>query len=160
MPEPPRLLTPEKWAKLDREPTERHRQLEAIFLDEHWRYGGRIHEETAAALVAGLSGRSRMATGHGLYLRLFAEYATALETLGAWGWTLRNRAEYRLVLDALLGYPPGAPAEFFEAARRARTARGLLRLPEERRLLPPMRETSRGGPTRSVGSRSRSASSR
>jgi hypothetical protein len=144
VPEPPRLLTPEKWAKLDREPTDKNRALEAAFLDEHAHYGGRIHEETAAALVAGLGGRSGIATGHGLYLRLFAEYATALETLGAWGWTFRNRGEYRLFLDALLAYPLRSPAELFEAARRARTARGLLRLPEERRLLPAMRETFEG----------------
>jgi hypothetical protein len=85
---------------------------------------------------AAWSGASGIATGHGLYLRLFAEYATTLETFGAWGWTLRNRGEYPLFLDALLGYPPRAPAELFAAARRARMARGLLRLPEERRLLP------------------------
>jgi hypothetical protein len=112
--------------------------LEARFLEDHVHYGGRIHEATARALMSGLSEGSEIAVGHGLYLRLFNEYASSLETLGAWGWTFRNRRDYRLFIDAFLAYPHDAPHNFFQAARAARSLVRLLRLPRKTALLQAM----------------------
>jgi hypothetical protein len=83
-----------------------------------------------------------MAVGHGLFLRLFAEYANALEVLGAWGWALRNRRDYKLFLDAYLAYPNNAPREFFRAVRRNRSGSLclLLKLTREDRVVPAMAE--------------------
>lgn len=125
----------EEWAKLDREPTAANRALEVTFLDDHLHYGGRIHEEVAEALVARLSSGSGIATGHGIYLRMFNEYATALETVGAWGWALRNRSDYKLFLDAFLAYPHDAPHSFFQAAESAKSLERLLRLPRRSEML-------------------------
>ena len=112
--------------------------MEAAFLDQHWQYGGRIHEETVHALVAGLDQPSGVAAGHSLFLRLFTEFANALETLGAWGWTIRNRRAFPLLLDGFLAYPPAAPREFFQSVKRNRSGSIilLLKLPVERRLIP------------------------
>jgi hypothetical protein len=86
----------------------------------------------------GLDKPSGMAVGHGLFLRLFSEFANALETLGAWGWTIRTRGEYPLLLDGFLAYSHGDPRRFFQAVRRNRSGSAilLLKLPPERKLLP------------------------
>jgi hypothetical protein len=112
--------------------------MEAAFLDGHWQYGGRIHEETVNAIVAALSAPSEVAVGHGLFLRLFTEFALSLETLGAWGWAIRNRRDFPLLLDGFLAYPHSAPREFFEATRRNRSGSivRLLKLPPEAKLVP------------------------
>lgn len=134
-----RPLSVGAWLKQLPPPTGGNRGTEAAFFDEHWRYGGRVHEETARALVAALSEPSEIAVGHGLFLRLFAEFALSLETLGAWGWAIRNRRGFPLLLDGFLAYPHGAPREFFTAVKRNRTGIvNLLRLPPEAKLVPAM----------------------
>jgi hypothetical protein len=123
----PKTLAPNAWLK-GRAPTANDRQLEALWLREHWDYGGRIHEETARALVQALSKPSSRQVGHGLFFKLFAEYANALEIAGAWGWVIRTRREGNsLLLDAFLTYPHHAPRIFYSAARRNRSGSlGLL----------------------------------
>jgi hypothetical protein len=119
---------------------QRDYQIESLWLDEHWVYGGRIHEETARALIAGLAEPSTREVGHGLYFKLFAEYANALEIAGAWGWIIRTRAEHPLLLDAFLTYPHSAPRDFYMAARRNRSSSliRLLRLPAEPKVIAAM----------------------
>lgn len=118
------------------EPTENNRALEAAFIRDHWDYGVSIHTETAKALIAALSTGSAVSVGHTLYFRLFAEFANALESLGAWGWTLRRRAKFKLFMDGFLTYPPSAPSEFYALVRN-RDGRDtaalydLLDLPDE-----------------------------
>jgi hypothetical protein len=119
-----------------REPTEKDRNLEQQFLHEHWQYGGRIHEVTADALVAALNEPSEVATGHGLYLRLFSEYAIALENVGAWGWSFRHRHEHPLFLWAFLQYPLSAPTNFYRVVRKSRANHlsSFLQLPRRQRI--------------------------
>lgn len=125
------------WLKQLPAPNDANRATEAAFLEEHWRYGGRVHEETAKALVTALGEPSEIAVGHGLFLRLFTEFANALETLGAWGWAIRNRRDFPLLLDGFLAYPHSAPREFFTAVKRNRSGIiNLLRLPPEEKLVP------------------------
>jgi hypothetical protein len=133
-------LSKSKWLN-DWEPTPNNRALEAAFIRGHWDYGVSIHNETAKALVAALSAGSKMSVGHPLFFRLFAEFANTLESLGAWGWTLRHRAKFKLFIDGFLTYPPSAPSEFYGLARdrKGRDAAALydlLKLPDEALVLP------------------------
>ncbi len=125
-----------QWAMTVPAPRDADRELEWQFLTGHWHYGGRIHEEVAHSLIRTLDEPSEMAVGHNLFLRLFSEYATALETLGAWGWTFRNYRNHKLFLDAFLTYPPAAPREFYRAVRRNRSSSLalLLKLPRRKAL--------------------------
>jgi hypothetical protein len=114
-------------------PTWKDRHIETAWLKEHWGYGGKIHEETARAIAAALKVPTSRSVGHALYFKLFAEFANALEIAGAWGWVIRTRRDNQLLLDAFLTYRPGAPREFYLAARRNRSGSltRLLRLPAE-----------------------------
>jgi hypothetical protein len=129
-------LRPEQWLKRLPPPSRNNLALERLFLEDHWRYGGLIHKVTADALVEALSKPSDISVGHGLFLRLFSEYATVLETLGAWGWTMRNRRDYPTLLDGFLAYGHNDPRAFFTSVKRSRSRslRLLLRLPAERKL--------------------------
>jgi len=132
----PKPLSLRAWKA--RRPTAKDHQIEAAWLKEHWTYGGRIHEETAKAIVSALNEPSTRAEGHPLYFKLFAEYANALEVAGAIGWAIRTRRTHRmLVLDAVLTYPPEAPGAFYGAARRNRSGSlmRLLDLPAENRVV-------------------------
>lgn len=135
-------LTLGAW-KSARAPTDNNRLIEAAWLNEHWTYGGRIHEETAKALIAALNAPSSRAEGHPLYFKLFAEYANALEVAGTWGWVIRTRRDHPLLLDAFLTYPFGAPREFYLAARRNRSGSliRLLDLPAESKVLAAFKAT-------------------
>lgn len=137
MPSKKQRLRPDQWLRRLPAPSPNNRELERLFLEDHWAYGGLIHTVTADALVEGLSKASGIAVGHGLFLRLFAEYATVLETLGAWGWTMRNRRVYPSLLDSFLAYGQNDAREFFRAVRRSRSRslRLLLRLPAEKKLI-------------------------
>ena len=97
---------------------------------------------TADALVKALADKSEIHVGHGLFLRLFSEYATTLETLGAWGWTMRNRRDYPSLLDGFLAYGHGDPRKFFASVKRSRadSLRLLLRLPSQKKLVAATRE--------------------
>jgi hypothetical protein len=123
--------------------TDKDRLIECAWLDEHWQYGGRIHEAAAAAFIAALDEPSTRDVGHGLYFKLFAEYANALEIAGAWGWALRTRRDHPLLLDAFLTYPPDAPRDFYAAAGRNRSGSLilLLKLPEESRVVAALNAT-------------------
>lgn len=130
-----------QWLNADREPTQNNRALEAAFIRDHWDYGVSIHTQTAKALIAALSERSSSSVGHTLSLRLFAEYGNALESLGAWGWTIRNRAKFKLFMDGFLAYPHSAPGDFYRLARnrKGRDAGALfdlLKLPDEALVVP------------------------
>lgn len=135
-------MRPEQWLKNLPPPSPANQELQRIFLEDHWRYGGLIHEVTAKALIGALNEKSEVHVGHGLYLRLFTEYATVLETLGAWGWTMRNRHDYPSLLDGFLAYGHNDPREFYRAVRRNRSGslRLLLRLPADRKLAAAVRE--------------------
>lgn len=113
------------------------RHIESAWLKQHWVYGGRIHEVAAAALGAALSRPSEREVGHALYFRMFAEFASALETAGAWGWLIRTRHDHTLLLDAFLTYPPNAPREFYLATSRNRSGSlvRLLKLPPEAKVV-------------------------
>jgi hypothetical protein len=131
----PQRLTVKAWKA--RALTDDNRRAEAAWLNEHWTYGGRIHEETATAMIAALNAPSDRAVGHGLFLKLFAEFANALEVAGAWGWAIRTRRDHRAVFDALMTYPMDAPRDFYAAARRNRSGSlvRLLNLPTERKVV-------------------------
>jgi hypothetical protein len=124
-------------------PNRNGKKIESAWLDEHWGYGGLIHENAAAALTEGLSRASSRDVGYGLYFKLFAEYANALEVAGAWGWALRTRRQHPLLLDAFLTYPDSAPRTFYNAARLNRSGSLilLLKLPPEPKVLAALHAT-------------------
>ena len=130
-------LRPDQWLKQLPPPSPNNLELQRLFLEDHWGYGGLIHTVTADALVEALSKPSGVAVGHGLFMRLFTEYATVLETLGAWGWTMRNRTDYPSLLDGFLAYGHNDPRAFFTSVKRSRSGslRLLLRLPAEKKLI-------------------------
>lgn len=101
-------------------PGPKDRHIERAWLDEHWLYGGKVHTETADAILAALSSGSTPATGHTLHLKLFAEFANAVEVAGAWGWVIRTRRQHPLLLDAFLTYDQEAARNFYAAAKRSR----------------------------------------
>jgi len=119
-------------------PDQANRLIEVDWLEEHFTYGGAIHEETAKAIVSALKEPSHRERGHTLYFKLFAEFANALEVAGARGWIVRTRRDHPyLLLDAFLTYPHSAPRDFYMAARRNRSASliNLLKLPPEQRVI-------------------------
>jgi hypothetical protein len=132
----PKRLTQTEW-KNGYTPTWKDHHIEAAWLNEHWGYGGRIHEETAHTVVAALKVPTSRAVGHTLFFRLFAEFANALEIAGAWGWVIRTRRDHQLLLDAFLTYPNSAPREFYLASRRNRSGSltHLLKLPSEAKII-------------------------
>ena len=83
-------------------PGAKDRHIESAWLDEHYLYGGRVHEIVGEAIVGALGVASTRGVGHGLYLKLFAEFANALEVAGAWGWVIRTRRRHALLMDAFL----------------------------------------------------------
>jgi hypothetical protein len=103
-----------EWRRSGAEPSEEDRLREAAFLDQHIDGGALIHTATAEALAASLDEERDEAQRARLALRLFAEYVNALETLGAWGWSIRNRRTSRLLMDAFLSYAPGDVRRFYE----------------------------------------------
>jgi hypothetical protein len=128
------------WSRV--EPTWVGHHVERSWLRQHWAYGARIHEESARALARALESPSEREVGHALYLKIFSEYANALEVAGAWGWAIRNRRPDVLLLDTLVSYPDQVPGEFYKAARRNRSGSliQLLRLPSEPRVVSALRE--------------------
>jgi hypothetical protein len=86
---------------------------ETTFLDQYVEQAWRVHDVVAAALVARASDADDDERQL-LFLRLFAEYVNALEVLGGWGWATRNRDDFKLLLDAFLGYAPGEVTSFYE----------------------------------------------
>src|SRR5262249_10049764 len=93
------------WRELTDPPDARDHERERTFLRAHTHYGARIHSETVQALCDVLQEARTTTRRHTLFLRLFAEYVNALESLGAWGWSLQRRNDFRLFLDGFLAYP-------------------------------------------------------
>ncbi len=120
------------WEEYADPPDPRDRERERTFLRDHARYGAAIHLHSAnaladAAIAQGVDPDRRLV----LLLRLFAEFVTGLESLGAWGWTLQRRRTFRLFLDGFLAYPTDAAEKFFRgAARHEGDLVTLLELPE------------------------------
>ncbi len=134
-------LSPAKW-RTQYTPVCKDHHVERAWLGEHASYGAAVHQVAADALVDALKKPRTREEAHGLHLKLFAEYGNALELAGAWGWAMRTRREHKLLLDALLTYPPDAPRIFYRAAKLNRSGSlvRLLDLPSERRVLAALRE--------------------
>jgi hypothetical protein len=140
------------WQQHIAPPDARDRAREETFLRDHWNYGALIHRETARALLAALDGAQDVKRRHTLCLRLFAELATALETLGAWGWAIRRRRTFRLFLDGFLSYPHSAPETFFRAAQaHDGDLVSLLDLPPRARIIQATRGLAPASTARDVG---------
>jgi hypothetical protein len=134
-------------------PDARDHERERTFLRDHAHYGSTIHSETAAALARAFCETSNAARRHTLYLRLFAEYVNALESLGAWGWCLQRRNTFRLFLDGFLAYPHQAPGEFFKSALAAEDGLvDLLKLPDRASVIRAVREQVTDATARAAGS--------
>ena len=103
----------EQWPDYIAPPDARDHERERTFLEAHGRYGARIHLDTAEALAAALEDELVAVKGHRLFLKLFAEFANALESLGALGWAVGRRRGFRLFLDGFLSYENDAPAIFY-----------------------------------------------
>lgn len=124
------MISLDKWRSLAWQPAPTDRKREELFLEQRLESGCRIHTITASALETDLSEETSAEKRHVLYLRLFAEYVNALEELGAWGWAIRNRARFALLLDAYLGYGPSDVRGFYRCVTKHHGDLGeLLELP-------------------------------
>lgn len=141
-----------KWAQYIGPPDSKDRAREGAFLADHARYGARIHGETAATLAEAVKISTSVVQKHTLFLRLFAEYVNALETLGAWGWTFRSRFEVRSFLDGLLAYPTSGPRDFYRSALNTEgTLVELLKLPARQDVIRAARDLVEAATARDVG---------
>ena len=119
-----------KWRRAAITPSAIDQAREDQFLEEHITAGALIHEETAKALGAALRGETDTNRRELLALRVFAEYVSALETMGAWGWAIRSRSEAPLLIDAFLSYAPADVLTFYEfVSTHSGELRELLDLP-------------------------------
>lgn len=95
-----------------------------------WRRGALIHTAAAEAFIGALESETDLDRRELLALRVFAEYVGALETFGAWGWAIRNRAEAPLLLDAFLSYSVADVKAFYNVvSTHAGEISSLLKLP-------------------------------
>jgi len=118
------------WRKSGGTPTPADHAREDEFLEQHVSGGALIHVTTVDALAAKLADETDEAERARLTLRVFAEYVNALETLGAWGWAIRERRSSRLLLDAFLSYQPSDVGRFYAAVSSHNgELADLLRLP-------------------------------
>jgi hypothetical protein len=109
----PPLIGLRAWRSEDWTPTADDHAREAQFLDQYVEQAWRVHDVAAAALVV-KAAAADVDERQLLFLRLFGEYVNALEVLGGWGWAARHRKEFKLLLDAFLGYAPGEVPSFYE----------------------------------------------
>lgn len=139
------MVSLREWRRSGPDPTDEDRAREEAFLDQYVEGGALLHTTTATALLAALDDETDEGQRMRLALRIFAEYVNALETLGAWGWAIRNRASSRLLLDAFLSYAPGDVTSFYKiAASHTGELTTLLRLPPTQTITDEFR--SRGVP--------------
>jgi hypothetical protein len=134
-----------KWENYTDPPDDRDREREATFLRSHWTYGALVHSVAADALIEALNGKPDPERQHALFLKLFAEYVNALESLGAWGWSIRNRRTFRLLLDGFLSYPIKAPEEFYCSVLdegQGASLVALLELPPRQTIIRAIRDLS------------------
>jgi hypothetical protein len=134
-----------RWSEHTAPPDRHDRELEATFLESHWTYGALVHGVAADALRDALKGETRPGRRHALFLKLFAESVNALETLGAWGWAIRERRAFRLFLDGYLSYPRGAADDFYRCVLERdgdQTLVELLDLPSRQAIIRAMRDVA------------------
>jgi hypothetical protein len=118
------------WRRSGAIPTRLDHGREDEFLDQHIHGGALLHVTTADAVLHVLNSTVEESERARLALRIFAEYVNALETLGAWGWSIRNRNSSRLLLDVFLSYAPGDVADFYRSVNGHESELStLLRLP-------------------------------
>lgn len=141
------------WPEFVGAPDARDRKREETFLRDHARYGATIHRHTGEALAKALEHETEATKRQTLFLRLFAEYVNSLESLGALGWTIRRRDEFRLFLDGFLSYPHDAPGAFFRSVLEGSgTLVDLLALPPRGKVIQAVRDlTADGGAAREAG---------
>jgi hypothetical protein len=125
------------WRRQEWVPADVDHMREALFLDQYAEQAWRVHDVTAAALIA-KSASADTEERQLLFLRLFAEYVNAIEVLGGWGWATRNRDQFKLLLNGFLAYAPGEVATFYETV--AGDGRGDL---ADLLGLPPLRDIAR-----------------
>lgn len=110
----PQLVGLRSWRSANWSPGAVAHARERQFLDQYVDQAWRVHQTTAEALVrraADAADDERQL----LFLRLFAEYVNALEVLGGWGWAIRHRGQFKLLLDPFLAYAPDEVQSFYEA---------------------------------------------
>jgi hypothetical protein len=118
------------WRTASYTPSATDTAREDEFLDQHVTTGALIHQTTAEALVAALASETDTSRRELLALRVFAEYVSALETMGAWGWAIRHRREAPLLLDAFLSYRVADVLDFYSiVSTHTGELRSLLDLP-------------------------------
>jgi hypothetical protein len=138
----------EDWRQYTDEPDDRDHERERSFLEGHANLGARIHAELADVLAAAMANEAAAGKRHRLFLKLFAEFVNALESLGAFGWALHRRREHRLFLDGFLSYPHDAPATFYRSALEDEaTLVSVLALPPRETVIQRLRRHIEGGST-------------
>jgi hypothetical protein len=129
------------WRAAGDDPTAGDHHREDEFLEQHLNGGALVHSTTARVLAAALAQEENDNEKARLALRIFAEYVNALETLGAWGWAIRNRRSSRLLLDAFLSYAPGDVKDFYRTvASHTGELSSLLRLPPTQTIIDAFRK--------------------
>jgi hypothetical protein len=144
----------DRWQEHTDPPDDRDHARERAFLSEHANYGATIHRHTADVIFAALSDEQNAAKRDTLTLRLFAEFANALESLAAWGWTLQRRRTFRLFLDGFLSYPLGAAEAFYRDVAARPDEDGvveLLNLPPRAEVVRDARDLVPNSSAREVG---------
>lgn len=116
----------EEWQDLTDPPDASDHERESSFLRDHVLYGAAIHRDTANALAAALEAEPGETQRLTLFLRLFAEYVSSLESLGAFGWAMRWRSDFRMFLDGFLSYEQDGPRSFYRRVLDAEE--GLIEL--------------------------------
>ena len=102
------------WRSAEYTPSKNDHVREDAFFEQHIGTGALFHEVTAEALAAALESETDTSRRELFALRVFAEYVAALETMGAWGWAIRNRSKAPLLLDAFLSYDVADVRGFYE----------------------------------------------
>lgn len=131
------------WRTAPFTPTQADHKREDVFLEQHIESGALIHQTTAEVLVAALETETDPLRRELLALRVFAEYVSSLETMGAWGWAIRHRRKAPLLLDAFLSYGVVDVKGFFDVvSRHSGELSTLLALPPTQQITDAFR---RGG---------------
>ncbi len=124
------MVSLKAWRASGQEPTDEDHRREDEFFEQHLSGGALLHTTTARILADALASETNNDERARISLRIFSEYVNALETLGAWGWAIRNRHASRLLLDAFLSYAPGDVKDFFKlVSSHTGELTDLLRLP-------------------------------
>jgi hypothetical protein len=138
-----RPLSLTKWRRAHRIPSAADHAREDAFLENHIRSGALINQVSAEILHSAFASEADVQRREILSLRIYADYVSALEAMGAWGWAIRHRRDAPLLLDAFLSYEPGEVLRFFENVAEAHAAdrevTTLLNLPPTQRITDELR---------------------